>query len=82
MQSNSFQTEEDFATFKSEFGDVQKGTFLPIRRGGNCLVTPMLPPTPDGLSQQQLKRRHIVAAIIHSENSYVATLQRLVNVIF
>lgn len=40
----------------------------------------MLPPTPDGLSQQQLKRRHIVAAIIHSENSYVATLQRLVNV--
>ncbi len=42
----------------------------------------MLPPTPDGLSHQQLKRRHIVAAIIHSENSYVATLQRLVNVIF
>ncbi|XP_067641888.1 uncharacterized protein [Eurosta solidaginis] len=43
------------------------------------LVTPMLPPAPPGLSQQQLKRRHIVAAIVHSENSYVATLQRLVN---
>uniref|UniRef100_A0A0K8UPB6 DH domain-containing protein n=1 Tax=Bactrocera latifrons TaxID=174628 RepID=A0A0K8UPB6_BACLA len=44
------------------------------------LITPMLPPAPPGLSQQQLKRRHIVAAIVHSENSYVATLQRLVNV--
>ncbi|TDG42701.1 hypothetical protein AWZ03_010885 [Drosophila navojoa] len=44
------------------------------------LIVPMLPPAPPGLSQQQLKRRHIVAAIVHSENSYVATLQRLVNV--
>ncbi|XP_034471687.1 rho guanine nucleotide exchange factor 10-like protein [Drosophila innubila] len=43
------------------------------------LKVPMLPPAPPGLSQQQLKRRHIVAAIVHSENSYVATLQRLVN---
>ncbi|XP_017146061.1 uncharacterized protein LOC108158321 isoform X2 [Drosophila miranda] len=43
------------------------------------LIVPMLPPAPAGLSQQQLKRRHIVAAIVHSENSYVATLQRLVN---
>nr|XP_029716994.1 LOW QUALITY PROTEIN: uncharacterized protein LOC115260205 [Aedes albopictus] len=38
-----------------------------------------LPPAPSGMTQQQLKRRHIVAAIIHSENSYVASLQRLVN---
>uniref|UniRef100_A0A1A9UUU8 DH domain-containing protein n=1 Tax=Glossina austeni TaxID=7395 RepID=A0A1A9UUU8_GLOAU len=45
----------------------------------NRLMQPMLPPAPPGLSQQQLKRRHIVAAIVHSENSYVATLQRLVN---
>lgn len=44
------------------------------------LIVPMLPPAPAGLSAQQLKRRHIVAAIVHSENSYVATLQRLVNV--
>lgn len=35
---------------------------------------------PIGLSQQQLKRRHIFAAIVQSECSYVATLQRLVNV--
>ncbi|XP_065077507.1 uncharacterized protein LOC135700793 isoform X2 [Ochlerotatus camptorhynchus] len=38
-----------------------------------------LPPAPSGLNQQELKRRHIVAAIIHSENSYVSSLQRLVN---
>uniref|UniRef100_A0A1Q3F491 Putative guanine nucleotide exchange factor n=1 Tax=Culex tarsalis TaxID=7177 RepID=A0A1Q3F491_CULTA len=38
-----------------------------------------LPPAPTGLNQQQLKRRLIVAAIVHSENSYVASLQRLVN---
>lgn len=52
------------------------------RSAHNRLVQPMLPPAPPGLSQQQLKRRHIVAAIVHSENSYVATLQRLVNVSF
>lgn len=51
-----------------------------MRRIGTCFITPTLPPTPSGLSHQQIKRRHIVAAIIHSENSYVATLQRLVNV--
>ncbi|XP_023707592.1 rho guanine nucleotide exchange factor 10 isoform X4 [Cryptotermes secundus] len=42
-------------------------------------LPPSLPPAPAGLTPQQLKRRHIVAAIVHSENSYVATLQRLVN---
>lgn len=42
------------------------------------LTLPATPP-PD-LSQQQLKRRHIFAAIVHSECSYVSTLQRLVNV--
>lgn len=41
---------------------------------------PMLPPAPADLSPEQIKRRCIVATIIHSENSYVASLQRLVNV--
>lgn len=50
------------------------------RTAQDRLIQPMLPPAPAGLSQQQLKRRHIVSAIVHSENSYVATLQRLVNV--
>lgn len=42
-------------------------------------LPPTLPPPPINLTQQQVKRRMIVAAIVHSENSYVATLQRLVN---
>ncbi|XP_037970851.2 rho guanine nucleotide exchange factor 10 isoform X1 [Plutella xylostella] len=47
-------------------------------RGGR-VAAPALGPPPDGLSSVQLRRRHVVAAIMHSENSYVATLQRLVN---
>ena len=41
---------------------------------------PTLPPMPANLSTEQIKRRYIVANIIHSENSYVSSLQRLVNV--
>ena len=41
---------------------------------------PQMPPAPASLSPEQQKRRHIVASLVHSENSYVATLQRLVNV--
>ena len=41
---------------------------------------PQLPPAPASLTQEQQKRRHIVASLVHSENSYVSTLQRLVNV--
>ncbi|XP_068633048.1 rho guanine nucleotide exchange factor 10 isoform X2 [Battus philenor] len=47
-------------------------------RGGR-LPPPSLGPPPEALTAVQLRRRHVVAAIIHSENSYVATLQRLVN---
>ncbi|XP_073955813.1 rho guanine nucleotide exchange factor 10-like protein isoform X6 [Choristoneura fumiferana] len=47
-------------------------------RGGR-VPPPALGPPPDALTPVQLRRRHVVAAIIHSENSYVATLQRLVN---
>ena len=41
---------------------------------------PSLPLAPAGLGLEQLKRRHIVASLVHSENNYVASLQRLVNV--
>ena len=41
---------------------------------------PSLPSIPPGLNAEQLKRRHIVASLVHSENNYVASLQRLVNV--
>lgn len=63
-------------------GGRNNGSLLSLRGVCNRQITPTLPPAPAGLSQQQLKRRHIVAAIVHSENSYVATLQRLVNVRF
>ena len=43
---------------------------------------PSLPLAPSGLGLEQLKRRHIVASLVHSENNYVASLQRLVNVSF
>lgn len=39
---------------------------------------PQLPTAPDGLSSQQLKRRHIVSTIIESEKSYSSSLLRLV----
>ncbi|XP_023013689.1 uncharacterized protein isoform X3 [Leptinotarsa decemlineata] len=42
-------------------------------------LPPSLPQPPPDLTPLQLKRRMIVAAIVHSENSYIATLQRLVN---
>ncbi|XP_065214377.1 rho guanine nucleotide exchange factor 10-like isoform X3 [Planococcus citri] len=40
---------------------------------------PTLPSPPPHLGPQELKRRHIVAAIIESENSYLDSLRRLVN---
>lgn len=40
---------------------------------------PTLPPAPPGLNPAQLKRRHIISSLVHSENNYVASLQRLVN---
>ncbi|XP_033214996.1 rho guanine nucleotide exchange factor 10-like isoform X2 [Belonocnema kinseyi] len=58
---------------EEEAGTV--GQFQVIQRRQ---VPPSLPPVPPNLTTQQLKRRHIVDAIVRSENSYVSTLQRLV----
>lgn len=81
------ETDEESQTFALSLlnGARTNGTG-PINAGSATLrnavrqLAPSLPPAPPGLTQQQLKRRHIIAAIVHSENSYVATLQRLVNV--
>ncbi|XP_070560922.1 rho guanine nucleotide exchange factor 10-like isoform X2 [Ptychodera flava] len=40
---------------------------------------PELPPEPEGLSKEDILRRHIVQSIIDSENSYVRTLKKLIN---
>ncbi|KAK2709309.1 rho guanine nucleotide exchange factor 10-like isoform X3 [Artemia franciscana] len=55
-----------------------------LNYGGNATFQrryqpPTLPPAPPGLTPEQFKRRQIVATIVHSENSYVSTLQRIVN---
>lgn len=74
------QTDEiDGALFGTLNGRNSQSHIDAINRQLN-LTLPATPPS--GLSQQQLKRRHIFAAIVHSECSYVATLQRLVNVSF
>ena len=39
---------------------------------------PSLPPTPLFLTAEQTKRRHIVSSLVHSENNYLASLDRLV----
>lgn len=41
------------------------------------IALPDIPP--DGLSQDQLKRRYILSAIVDSENSYINSLHRLIN---
>ncbi len=43
-------------------------------------VPPTLPPPPLIMTPETQKRRHIIASLVHSENNYVASLQRLVNV--
>ncbi|KAF2898499.1 hypothetical protein ILUMI_07670 [Ignelater luminosus] len=59
--------------------EVEEETFPNCPFQQRRQLPPTLPPPPPNLTPQQLKRRMIVAAIVHSENSYVATLQRLVN---
>lgn len=56
------------------------GGSMPPNAGARKSLPPILQPTPPNLTPEQQKRRHIVASLVHSENNYVATLQRLVNV--
>ncbi|ODM89251.1 Rho guanine nucleotide exchange factor 10 [Orchesella cincta] len=62
--------------------DLKRISFMEDEEGywpRRTVQPPSLPPPPPDLSSDQITRRHIVAAIVHSENSYVAALQRLVN---
>lgn len=71
--------EDAYSSFGIGLGGFKSSTLKSGTLNRQNLLAPM-PPAPPNLNQQQLKRRHIVAAIAHSENSYVATLHRLVNV--
>eukprot|EP00095_Tigriopus_kingsejongensis_P003352 maker-scaffold787_size97196-snap-gene-0.12 protein:Tk03352 transcript:maker-scaffold787_size97196-snap-gene-0.12-mRNA-1 annotation:"rho guanine nucleotide exchange factor 10" len=55
------------------------GGHLPPHSSARKSIPPLLPSLPPNLAPEQQKRRHIVASLVHSENNYVATLQRLVN---
>ena len=75
-------TELDASTNSSNFYQTSCGGLAAL--GSNTFKRrhqpPSLPPIPSGLTAAQIKRRHIVASIVHSENNYVATLHRLVRV--
>jgi len=63
--------------------DLKRLSFLEDEEGywpRRTVLPPTLPVPPPELSPEQITRRHIVAAIVHSENNYVSALQRLVNV--
>ena len=59
----------------TEEDEQMLGGPLPTRR----YQPPTLPPAPPNLTSAQMKRRYIVQSLVHSENNYVASLQRLVN---
>ena len=63
--------------------DLKRISFMEDEEGywpRRTVLPPTLPVPPTNLTSEQITRRHIVAAIVHSENNYVAALQRLVNV--
>ncbi|XP_055618357.1 uncharacterized protein LOC129763377 isoform X2 [Toxorhynchites rutilus septentrionalis] len=73
------EADEDPLQLALESFAMTRGTGTESKIAERRHIPVALPPAPPGLTQQQLKRRLIVAAIVHSENSYVASLQRLVN---
>lgn len=74
LNISSFQTEEDHSQIDGASPQLSQAK---LDRRSTPLV---LPAAPSNLTQSQLKRRHIISAIVHSENSYVSSLQRLVKV--
>ena len=51
---------------------------MPGTREDTRQSPPSLPPTPLFLTAEQTKRRHILSSLVHSENNYLASLDRLV----
>ncbi|XP_073969841.1 rho guanine nucleotide exchange factor 10-like isoform X3 [Rhodnius prolixus] len=61
-----------------------RGKMPLLREEEECIMTQRhmmaltLPPPPPNLTSQELKLRHIIEAIVQSENSYLSTLHRLI----
>ncbi|XP_074654119.1 rho guanine nucleotide exchange factor 10-like isoform X2 [Tubulanus polymorphus] len=58
--------------------DNKDQLYMPVFVNNDKHPPPALPPMPDGLTADQMKRRYIVNSIVESENSYMETLHRLV----
>ena len=61
---------------EEESGDSRDSKEREGRQGR--LSPPSLPPAPLFLTAEQTKRRHIICSLVHSENNYLASLDRLV----
>ncbi|XP_014894922.1 rho guanine nucleotide exchange factor 10 isoform X1 [Poecilia latipinna] len=69
IKTKSFCQERKLACFEDE-----SEVFIEV----DCFnVEPVLPPTPQGLSQQQLVRRCILGSILDSEKNYLDALKRI-----
>ncbi|KAI4460416.1 rho guanine nucleotide exchange factor [Holotrichia oblita] len=75
-ETNRTQTNSNKMPLLPEVEEETSFTSCPLQQQRRQ-IPPTLPPPPPNLSPLQLKRRMIVAAIVHSENSYVSTLQKL-----
>uniref|UniRef100_A0A096MAX9 Rho guanine nucleotide exchange factor 10 n=1 Tax=Poecilia formosa TaxID=48698 RepID=A0A096MAX9_POEFO len=70
IKTKSFCQERKLACFEDE-----SEVFIEVDCFNN--VEPVLPPTPQGLSQQQLVRRCILGSILDSEKNYLDALKRI-----
>ncbi|GAB6028237.1 hypothetical protein CHUAL_002426 [Chamberlinius hualienensis] len=52
---------------------------LPKLRMSMRQKSPALPPLPNGLAPDQIKRRYVIGTLVQSENSYIESLKKLVN---
>ncbi|XP_054894379.1 rho guanine nucleotide exchange factor 10 isoform X2 [Poeciliopsis prolifica] len=69
IKTKSFCQERKLACFEDE-----SEVFIEV----DCFnVEPVLPPTPEGLAQQQLVRRCILGSILDSEKNYLDALKRI-----
>ncbi|XP_066295939.1 rho guanine nucleotide exchange factor 10-like isoform X5 [Branchiostoma lanceolatum] len=53
-------------------------TFIEVNISGSKHPPPTLPEEPEGLSHQQIVRRHILSSMLESEMSYINSLHRLI----
>eukprot|EP00058_Branchiostoma_floridae_P028485 XP_002613976.1 hypothetical protein BRAFLDRAFT_67458 [Branchiostoma floridae] len=64
---------------EDEGGDGEEDdTFIEVNISGTKHPPPTLPEEPEGLSHQQIVRRHILASMLDSEMSYINSLHRLI----